>query len=289
MAFATKRIIAALLCVALLFMLCACGNDPSPATTTIATEPATQVPTQTTTQPETTAVPLPSYSFAPIPGTESPGQSHEPLRGGEMAIERASINDIVERFGAYEGYKAGLYPEIDAAIVELKYPNMIVEISYGYEALSFGGGDDNRRTSDEEPQPELTKADKAVTGWLRRLCWTDKSIDLTAPRGLEIGDSEEKVLRSYLDLRTKYGDTDNPWRARVIYEWADSVAPDASDGFSSSGCYRIYEDEGYPPPVPCDYSIGYGSSDMSYMLEGTEYYIRDHVVVAIKQHRVDAD
>jgi hypothetical protein len=190
------------------------------------------------------------------------------------------VNDIVARFGTYESGSAGWYPEIDAAIAELQYPDMTVEISYGYKALSFGGGDDYGRPSGEEPQPELTKADKAVTGYLRRLFWTDPGLNLTGPRGLKIGSSEEDVLRSYLDLRAKYGDTDNPWHARVIYEESDSVAP---NGFSSSGFYQVYEDDRYPPPLPCDYSIGYACGDMSYMLEASVFYIKDHVVVAIEQ------
>ncbi|MCL1951202.1 MAG: hypothetical protein FWF60_00090 [Oscillospiraceae bacterium] len=136
-AFGPKRCSAALLCAALLFLLPACGSIYSPAVTTAAAEPATQAPAPTT-EPETTAAPPPSYPFAPIPDQEPPGQSHEPLRQGEMVIENASINDIVKRFGAYESYETAR--DGYSAVVGLKYPNLYVKITGA--SFSFDQGDD---------------------------------------------------------------------------------------------------------------------------------------------------
>lgn len=276
----TKRISAILCAFALLFMLPACGvKDPSEAITA-ETEPEMII--ETTTRPETTTEP-PFYSFAPIPDEESPGQSHEPLRGGEMAIEWACVNDIVGRFGAYESYTTER--DVNGGQVQLNYADLTVEIAYGYSPpVSFDYGEDYWPFREGADVP-LAKADKALIGQVSRLFWTDRDIDLPAPRGLKIGDSEADVLRSYLDLRTKYKDTDldNPWRTRAIYGREDSIARSDPNGFSSEGWYRIYPGDEYPPPVPCDYTIVYFCSDMSFMLEGTEYCIKDSKVVAIDQ------
>jgi len=126
----------------------------------------------------------------------------------------------------------------------------------------------------------LTEADKAVVGFVSGLSWSDPDLNLTGPRGLKIGDSEEKVLKSYLDLRAKYAGlvTDDPVHARYIYMHDDSKWP---NGFNSRGYYSVSEDDSY--------AITYFCSDMSYMLEGTSYSIIDHKVVSISQRCVEGD
>ena len=284
--FDAKRISILLCMFALMFMLHACGeNQPSED---IKSEITTiEITFETMTELETTTAPPPAWPFAPIPDKEPPGQSHEPLRQNEMVIERASVNDIVKRFGAYEGYSTSRQGTGDDSIIELRYTNLTVMISYRYMQLSFSDEDWNTwYFGDYEVQ--LTQADKAVEGRVSRLFWTDPDVDLPVPRGLKIGDSEEKVLRSYLDLRAKYkdADSDNPWRARIIYSVADSTEQPAID-FNSSGYYRVYMDES--PPVPCDYSIHYNCNDMGWMLEGTVYYIKNSKIVAIGQHCAEGD
>jgi len=278
MVFDMKRT-AALICLAvLLLLLPACGNDQPPVVTTNETTTATQP--ETTAQPEITTAPLSTWPFAPIPDKEPPDQSHEPLRQGEMVIERASINDIVERFGVYESYSTSR-SEGYGAWVQLEYPNLIVEIS---GAFSFDQDDDSWGFGNKDTL--LTEADKATVGFVSHLFWNDSNINLIGPRGLKIGDSEKKVLRCYLDLRAeRQNDPENgSWQddTRMIYRQDDSTEKPYA-GFNGNGYYRLYADEEYPPPVPCDYSIVYACSDMSYMLEGTEFYIKDSKVVAIRQ------
>jgi len=275
----SKRISATLCAFALLLMLPACGSNQPPETTTAATK--SEMIVETTTRPETTAEPL-SYAFAPIPDEEPAGQSHEPLRGGEMAIERASINDIVGRFGAYESYSAERIGY--GAGIQLKYPRLTVKIA---GAFSFGQEDDFWWVGSTEVP--LTETDLALVGRVSALLWTDPGIALPAPRGLKIGDSEEAVLRGYLDLRAKYADmdSDNPWRARTIYGQDDLDAQPYYEG-SNIGSYRIYTDDAYPPPVASDYVINY-TCDYRYNLEGISFYIKNHTVTAIEQYSFEGD
>jgi len=282
----SKRILAMLCAFALLLMLPACRSNQPPETTTAETKSERII--ETTTRPETTAEP-PSYPFAPMPDEEPVGQSHEPLRGGEMAIERASINDIVGRFGAYESYSAERIGY--GAGIKLKYPNMAITIA---GAFSFGQGDDFEWASDNywwvgNKDVPLTETDKTMIGRVSYLLWTDAGIDLPAPRGLKIGDSEEDVLRSYLDLRAKYtgANSDSPWYARIIYGQDDLDAQPYYEG-SNIGSYQIYTDEAHPSPVACDYSIYY-TCDHKYNMEGISFYIKDQMIAAIEQWCAEGD
>ena len=282
---ALKRAIALLCALLLLFLAASCTQGVPDSTT----PPETITEIETTTEAETTTEPepAPDYPFAPIPDTPPAGQSDLPLTQGEMVIKQASINDIVKRFGAYENCTTE--PRGYKPVLRLVYPGLAIEIEYyDYDQLSFVIVDDYWSYA-EEDNLSLTDNDKAVVGAISHVEWTAPDINLPAPRGLKIGHPEEKVLCSYLDLRGKYPDTADSWKARVIYMPSDSLPEQAYDGFSSSGFYRVYTDEEYPPPVPCDYSIHYSCNDMSYMLEGTGYYIKDGRVVAIEQYCAEGD
>jgi len=122
-----------------------------------------------------------------------------PLEKGEITFEQMSINDITERYSAYE--RVNHYGQLDSGEVTFGLSCDGVEITlvdYGKE-LSFAG-DDALEYMRSFEDFSLTEADKGIMFSVSRiLCMDEEIIGL---RGVKIGDSLDSA--NFFFLKTAF-------------------------------------------------------------------------------------